>query len=191
MKRTASMRSRVPPAVTTTRRPASGPAARGRTRVAPPAGSPRAPPSGRLPPRRRRARRARQRGPRCPAPPMSEIVLRRRMLVHRPVHRRGDDDGAAEGEVGRGKQVVGDAGGHLGERVRRRRGDDHNVAPTGRLDVLEPAAAGLPGAVVVEDGRLGDGGERERHHEAACAASVSTTMRREPSRASGHKSTAL
>ena len=37
----------------------------------------------------------------------------------------------------------------------------------GRLDVLEPAAARLPGAVVVEDRGLGHGGEGERHHEAA------------------------
>ena len=40
------------------------------------------------------------------------------------------------------------------------------LAGPGRLDVLEPAAARLPGALVVEHRRLRDGGERERHHEA-------------------------
>ena len=34
------------------------------------------------------------------------------------------------------------------------------------LDVLEPAAVGLPGALLFEDGRARDGGEGERHHEA-------------------------
>ena len=41
-----------------------------------------------------------------------------------------------------------------------------HAGPPGRLDVLEPAAARLPGAVVVEHRRLRDGGEGERHDEA-------------------------
>ena len=130
-------------------------------------GWPRARPCGRSPLRRRPAR-PRSVGQHLDAAlgEHAQVLDGGGMLVHGPVHRRRHDDRAAKGEVDGGEQVVGHAGGHLGERVGGRRGDDHHARLPGRLDVLEPAAARLPGALVVEHRRLRDRREGERHDEA-------------------------
>ena len=110
MKRTGSIGSRVPPAVTSTRRPAEVRRAR-----APPRPRPRCRrdrPGGRRRRRRRRGGPPRARRRARPGWPASrEVVLHRGVLPHLGVHRRADHDRGPGGEQRGGEQVVGDAGG--------------------------------------------------------------------------------
>ena len=59
----------------------------------------------------------------------SQVVLRRGVLPHADVHRRRDQDGAGVRERRLGQEVVGEAVGQAGERVRRQRRDDEQVGP--------------------------------------------------------------
>ena len=90
-----------------------------------PARSPRAAPAARQagpPPTRPATRAARSRLDHVHAPlaQQAQVRLGGGMLVHVVVHRGREDHGARAGEVGGGQQVVGEAGGELGDRVGRR-----------------------------------------------------------------------
>jgi hypothetical protein len=59
------------------------------------------------------------------------------MLVHVDVH-RGTDQDRCLGREGDGReQIVGDAGGELGNDVRRRWRDDDRIGRIGELDVTD------------------------------------------------------
>ena len=122
MTRTASMGSRVPPAVTSTRTPArssSGPSTLGR-------GGHDRRRDRRGGPRRRRHRRGARRGVdhvHAPSAQRGEVVLHRRVLPHLGVHRGRDEHRRPGGEQRGGEQVVGDAGGVLARAASRWPGD--------------------------------------------------------------------
>ena len=137
------MASRVPPAVTTTLRPASVPAAspaKARRTAAMSASGLAMRPAPSSP-------QARSPTPvgstSTPAPgERLQVGLRGLVLVHRPVGRGRDDHRPAKREVDGREQVVGEAGGELGHGVGRGRRDDHDVGPPRGFDVLEPAPVG-------------------------------------------------
>ena len=144
MKRTGSIGSRVPPAVTSTRRPSQGRSPVGSaasTRASRRSGS---------------GRRPRPNSPREASLPSSgsitstpalaqrrQVRLGRRVGVHAVVHRRGDQARRRAGEEGGGQHRVGDAGGQLGDRVGRGGGDQEGVAVGGQLEVADRVVAGL------------------------------------------------
>ena len=141
-KRTLSMGSRVPPAVTRTRSPSQGRAPAGTTAstaASSSAGSGRRPaPHSRLEAsapdaglQRRHAALAQRR----------EVGPRRGVLPHCVVHRRRDDDRARRGERGAREEVVGQPVGELGERVRARGGHEVRVGVAHELEVAEPGRA--------------------------------------------------
>ncbi len=141
MKRTGSRCSRVPPALTATRRPvrsrlAARPAILGSARI------------------ERRPRTAR--GLRQPAGTQigtgeparvrvdhhgtalaqgGHVGLGRRVQPHLGVHGRREQNRRPRGEQHVGQQVVGPAGGGSGEQVRGRGGDDHQVGLLAELDM--------------------------------------------------------
>ena len=165
MKRTGSIGSAVPPAVTTTWRPARSSASRASASGGA-AGEAGRPVGGIGPPHRAvadrgddgvddraevgeaaRAHLARGEGSalglddRVPEPVAQDrdVRLRGRMGVHVAVHRRGDDDRRGGGEAGRGDDVGGEPVGHRPQPVGRRRGDEDRVGRVGREDVADPA----------------------------------------------------
>src|SRR6185436_5241973 len=102
----------------------------------------------------------------------------RRVLPHVVVHRGRDDHRAAGGQRGGGDEVVGQAGGELGQRVGRRRREQVDVGVGDQLEVRERvvvgrrlvgerAAGGVALELVDEDGRPGQRRERRRAHELA------------------------
>ena len=182
MKRTGSIGSAVPPALTTMCQPArsAGPArarargAQGRIGLADgrAAGPPR--------PRHRRARRSRQAVPRPPRRmPGGRPRARRRvaerpqpldvrdgggMLVHLAVHRRRDDDRRAGGEAGRGHDVVGEPVRHRRQPARRGRRDEDGIGRV-RGDDVADAPVGQELERVEHDRPARERLERERADE--------------------------
>jgi hypothetical protein len=71
-----------------------------------------------------------------------QIGLRGGMLVHVVVHRRRDDERAARSQRAAAKQVVGQAVGELGDRVRRGRGDQEEIGVAHELQVAERLVQG-------------------------------------------------
>ena len=74
-----------------------------------------------------------------------QVGLGRRIGVHAVVHRRRDQARRRAGEEGGGEHRVGDAGGQLGERVGRGRGDQVGVAVGGQLEVADRVVLGRAG----------------------------------------------
>ena len=149
-KRTESIGSRVPPAVTSTRRPSRD---RG---VKPPssAASIAASSSGRLReaadpplPVRGQPPLAGVDDPGAAPAQRLQVLARRRMLVHVVVHGRGDHERRSAGERGAREQVVGESVRELGDRVRRRGSHAEHVAAANQLEVRDRVALrhGLPG----------------------------------------------
>ena len=142
-KRTPSIGSRVPPAVTSTRSPASERIEEGRSwprrRPAAPEARRAAPP--RAPLRCQRAL-ARVDDHRSPVAQQGDVRLRRRVIPHCVVHRRRDHERAARGERRGGEQVVGEAAGQLGDRVRRGRRDQEDVGARDELEVPDRLVPG-------------------------------------------------
>ena len=71
-----------------------------------------------------------------------DVLLGGRMLVHRPVHGRSDDQRSPARQCGRRQQVVGVPVRELGECVGRRRGDHERVGPLDQLEVRERGVLG-------------------------------------------------
>ena len=69
-----------------------------------------------------------------------QVLLRGCVGVHVQVHGGSRDDRAACREVGRQQQIVGDAAGHLGQRVGRGGGDQVAVRPFAQRHVGVPRA---------------------------------------------------
>ena len=139
-KRTASSGSRVPPAVTSTRRPASLPLGSPPASDAPRC-APRSPSGSAIRPGPTRpSASSPSSGPTTIAPRSTstrEVRLRRRVLPHRRVHRGRQHERAAVGERGLGQEVVGEPVGEPRHRVRGQRRDDEqrrrrSGADTGR-----------------------------------------------------------
>ena len=184
MKRTGSIGSAVPPAVTTMRRPsrsASRTAASARAGARRPIGGPDRP-AGRRPPRRRRrssAVSASRPSPVWPdasgpssgstigvaeAPGAGDVGLRRRVAVHLAVHGRRDDDRRGGGEAGGRHDVTGQAVGHGRQPVGRGRRDDDRVGRI-RGDDVADALVGQQLEEVLPHRVAAQRGERERRHE--------------------------
>ena len=140
-KRTGSSGSRVPPAETTTRRPArSGSSARGA------AGEHAAGDLGDLGGLGQPARAGVGAGEpadgglehdHAAAAQRRDVVLRGRVLPHLGVHRRREHDRAARGEQDVGEQVVGEAVRGPGQQVGGGRGDEDEVGLLAEPDVRD------------------------------------------------------
>ncbi len=85
----------------------------------------------------------------------AHVALGGRVLPHVGVHGRSDHHGLGEGQAHGGEEIVGDAVGHLGQRVGRGRSDDHDVGLLAVFDVsdariraqltdLDPGGPGCP-----------------------------------------------
>ena len=92
------------------------------------------------------------------------VRLRRRVLPHADVHRRGDEHGAADGERRLGEDVVGQAVRELRQRVRGER-RDHEQVRVGemRVEVARRLLARERLERVGRDEALGVGREHRRH----------------------------
>jgi len=93
-----------------------------------------------------------------------EIPLRRGMLPHAYVHRRGHQHRLVGRQQGGGGQIAGEAVGGLGHQVRRRRGHDHQVGRAGKLDVAHLRFVGQ-GEQFAVDPVLGQGRQGQRRDE--------------------------
>jgi hypothetical protein len=99
-----------------------------------------------------------------------DVRLRRRVPPHPSVHRGGEHERGVGFEQRRGQEVVGDAGGELGDDVGRRRRHHHHVGLVRELDVQD--LAGLLPQVRVhavvrqrrEGGRADEPLGRPTHH---------------------------
>ncbi len=88
-----------------------------------------------------------------------QIRLHRRMLEHRGVHRRRDDDRAAVGDGIRREGIVGQTDGELGQHVGGGRRDQKQIGPAGQLDVIDAAVSGVA-PLFDDDAVAGDGSQR-------------------------------
>ena len=79
---------------------------------------------------------------RAPGTQAFDVFLCGGVLPHGGVHRRGQQHGAAHGQIGGGEQIVGDAGSKLGEDVGRGGRDHEQIRPLGKGDVGDLVAGG-------------------------------------------------
>ena len=77
------------------------------------------------------------------------------MLPHVGVHGRRHDDGLGERQVHRAEQVVGDAVGHLGQRVGGSRGHHHDVGFLAVVDVGDARVRRELTDLILADGMCG------------------------------------
>ena len=186
MKRTLSIASRVPPAVTSTLVPASDPPAPSAP-SAPRAGRPRRPPAGaRARPsarcRARRRRRAGRRWARAPRTPRERSVCRFCWVAGCSYMREfiagATSSGQPAARAQLREQVVGQARGELGDRVGRRGSDQEQLGVGHQLEVAERVvvrralvgerpAGGIALELADQHRRPGQRGERGRADEAA------------------------
>ena len=104
-----------------------------------------------------------------PLPQRFHVVTGGGVTPHIVVHRRSEDDGTGEGQVDGGEEIVGDAGGELGEQVRRGRSDYEDVTLLRDADVFYRARERIRTWVRREQAgdhlAAGEGGEGERPDE--------------------------
>ncbi len=101
----------------------------------------------------------------APLPQERHVALRGRVFPHVGVHSRRHHDGLGEGQTHGGQEVVGDAVGHLGQRVGRRGSDDHDVGFPAVLDVGDAGIGAQLVDVVEPAGMPGEGLEGHGRHE--------------------------